>query len=459
MYTPTITTTEQRLSGWGRCPVIKNYVQVPEQVASLSDVIQGTQHWPILARGGGRSYGDAALMLEGYTISTQRLNRILSFDPQTGILRCESGVTFQNVLERFIPQGWFPAVTPGTKFVTIGGAVAFDVHGKNHHIDSSFCHHVHSFVLILPSGEARRCSRQENRNLFWATVGGMGLTGIIAEVEFSLQPIATAYMVTLSIKAKNLDAAIALFEQYENQYQYSVAWMDGFAAGSSLGRSVLTFGHHAQLADLPPQQRSNPFYVPSRQRFKVPFDSPTGLLNHYTMRCVNTLYFHRQPSEQTQRVIDYDAYFYPLDGLEAWNRLYGKRGFVQYQFVVPIRNGQDALKQVLELCLKQGWGSFLAVLKRLGPQTGWLSFPMPGYTLALDLPVRPGLWEFLEKLDQIILQYDGRVYLAKDARLSPSVFRTMYPAFPRWLEEKQSVDPHNRFSSALSKRLQIGNYT
>ncbi|WP_088242468.1 FAD-binding oxidoreductase [Calothrix rhizosoleniae] len=446
---------ELELSGWGRYPVIKSYLQRPEKISSFSEIVQESKDISVIPRGAGRSYGDAALNPKGHTILTERLNRMLAFDQQTGILRCEAGVTIKEILEVFAPRGWFPAVTPGTKFVTIGGAIAFDVHGKNHHLDGAFSRHVKSLTLILASGEVVECSSQENSDLFWATVGGMGLTGIITEVELALCPIQTAYIQSHKLKANNLDEAIALFTEYEPQYQYSVAWIDCLASGRSLGRSILMLGNHAQVDELDSKQRNQPLQIQSKPRFKVPFDLPAGLLNRYTISTFNGLYFARQRSRQVQSIIDYDSFFYPLDFLWDWNRLYGKQGFVQYQFVVPLETSREALLKVLQLCSHKGWGSFLAVLKRLGSHSGWLSFPMPGYTLALDMPVKPGIWEFLEQLDQIVIQYGGRVYLAKDARLSPEAFRSMYPSFPKWLEVKSKVDPYNHFSSAVSRRLQI----
>ena len=443
------------LSGWGRYPVINSYVQHPAQVSSLAEMMEASKELTILARGGGRSYGDAALNPEGLTILSGGLNRVLAFNEETGLLRCEAGVTLKEILAVFVPRGWFPAVTPGTKFVTVGGAVAFDVHGKNHHQDGSFSRYVHSLKLMLASGEVLQCSPQENSDLFWATVGGMGLTGIITEVEFALRPIQTAYINSHSIKAKNLDEAIALFEEYEPQYQYSVAWIDCLSSGSSLGRSILIFGNHAAIADLNREQQAEPLQLKPKRRLKVSFDLPAGLLNRYTVSCFNALYYARLRSRQVHSVVDYDSFFYPLDFLKDWNRLYGKRGFVQYQCVFPTEVSREALVQMLRLCTQKGWGSFLTVLKRLGSQEGWLSFPMPGYTLALDMPVKPGLWEFLARLDRLVIECGGRVYLAKDARLGPEAFRAMYPSFPQWLEVKSRVDPHNRFSSAMSKRLQI----
>ncbi|HEY9844609.1 MAG TPA: FAD-binding oxidoreductase, partial [Candidatus Caenarcaniphilales bacterium] len=241
---------ESPLSGWGRYPVVKSYLQRPEKVSSFTKTIEELKDRTVLARGAGRSYGDAALNPEGHTILTERLNRMLAFNEQTGILYCEAGVTIAEILEVFVPRGWFPWITPGTKFVTLGGAVAFDVHGKNHHQDGSFSRCVHQLKLMLASGETLCCSRHENSAVFWATVGGMGLTGIITEVELALRPIQTAYVNCHNIRAKNLDEALALFEQYEPQYQYSVAWIDCLASGRELGRSILMFGNHAAIADL-----------------------------------------------------------------------------------------------------------------------------------------------------------------------------------------------------------------
>ena len=445
---------KQPLSGWGRYPLVDSYLQRPEKVSSLTKIIQTAENKPVLARGAGRSYGDAAIC-PSCTILTERLNRMLAFDEESGILACEAGVTIKEIVEIFSPRGWFLAVTPGTKFVTVGGAIAFDVHGKNHYRDGSFSRHVCNLKLMLASGEVVQCSSQKNSDLFWATVGGMGLTGIIMEVEIALRPIQTAYIKAKSIKAKNLDETLALFEEYEPQSQYSVAWIDCLASGQSLGRSRLSFGSHAAIADLNQEQQAAPLKLKPKPSYKVPFDFPAGLLNRYTMSCFNALYYHLQGSGQVQSVVDYDSFFYPLDFLWDWNRLYGKRGFIQYQCVFPTEVSREALVQVLQLCAQKGCGTFLAVLKRLGFQQGWLSFPMPGYTLALDMPVEPGLWRFLAQLDRLVIEYGGRVYLAKDARLSPEAFRSMYPHFLRWLEVKSQVDPYNRFSSAMSKRLQI----
>jgi FAD/FMN-containing dehydrogenase len=286
-------------------------------------------------------------------------------------------------------------------------------------------------------------------------VGGMGLTGIITEVEFALRPIQTAYITNHSIKAKNLDETIALMAQYEPQYQYSVAWIDCLASGKSLGRSILSFGNHATVEELPKNKQNNPLQLKAKNRFNVFFDLPSGFLNRYTMSNFNSLYYHKMRSRQIRSIVDYDSFFYPLDFLKNWNRLYGKQGFVQYQCLFPSEVSREGLIEILQLCVQKGWGSFLAVLKRLGSQEGWLSFPMSGYTLALDVPVKKGIWEFLEQLDELVIKYGGRIYLAKDARLGSQAFRAMYPKYPQWLEVKSKIDPQNLFASSLSQRLGI----
>lgn len=442
---------ESRLSGWGRYPVVQSRLQRPEKIDSFKKIVQASGDNSVLARGAGRSYGDAALNSQGYTVLTERCDRMLEFDEETGVLRCEAGVTLKEILAVFVPRGWFPAVTPGTKYVTVGGAVAFDVHGKNHHRDGAFCNCVRSLKLILADGEIVTASRTENSDIFWATVGGMGLTGIITDVEMTLRPIQTAYINAHSIKASNLDEAIGLFEEYEPQYQYSVAWIDCLASGEQLGRSILMLGNFAEEINQP-----DPLQLKPKGRFRVRFDAPSGLLNRYSMGFFNNLYYGGQLAKQAHSIVDYDRFFYPLDFVSDWNRLYGKAGFVQYQCVLPPEVSREGLVKILSLCSRSGWGSFLAVLKRFGAgQGGWLSFPMPGYTLALDMPVKSGLWEFLDRLDEVVIELGGRVYLAKDARLSPETFRAMYPDYPQWLEVKSRVDPDNIFRSALSERLQI----
>ena len=444
-----------RLAGWGKYPVVKARVRRPEKIAALADLVAMSSGSSLLARGLGRSYGDASMNMQGRTVLMERLNRMIAFNAKTGILRCEAGVTFHDILEVFVPRGWFPAVTPGTKFVTMGGAAAFDVHGKNHHRNGSFSNFIESLTVLLASGEMVRCSRTQYSDLFWATIGGMGLTGVITEMEVVLRPIETAYIKALTIKAKSLDEAFALFDEHEPRYQYSVAWIDCLAGGASLGRSVVMFGNHASPADLPHRMQAEPFRTRRKIQMRVPFDLPSFVLNRHTASAFNALYYKIQADGQEDSIDDFNSFFYPLDGLLEWNRVYGPRGFVQYQCVFPPDVSREALVRLLEMCSKKGLGSFLAVLKRFGRQDGWMQFPMPGYTLAMDIPMRPTLLPVLDEMDQLVLQYGGRVYLAKDARMSPESFRAMYPGYPKWLEFKARVDPSGIFSSALSERLRI----
>jgi FAD/FMN-containing dehydrogenase len=440
------------LSGWGRTPVVRALVQRPEKFSALGPLVR--EATPLIARGLGRSYGDAALGSGGRTVLTERLNRLLDFDPETGILRAEAGVSLEDLLAVFVPRGWFVPVTPGTRFVTLGGAVASDVHGKNHHRDGSFGAHLRSLTLVTATGETVVLTPADD--LFWATVGGMGLTGIIAEVELALEPIETACIRQRTIKAADLDGAMALFAEHEPHHRYSVAWIDCLAAGRHLGRGVLMFGDHASRADLSGTQQGDPLRVPARGRWQVPFDLPSGLLNRFTAGAFNGFYYHRRFARETHTLTSIDRFFYPLDGIGSWNRLYGTRGFVQYQCVVPPETSRPALVALLERCQRAGRGSFLAVLKRFGPGgQGWLSFPMAGYTLALDLPAAPGITDFLAELDRIVVEAGGRVYLAKDACLSPETFRAMYPRWRRWLVLKSQIDPHNQFRSRLSERLRL----
>jgi FAD/FMN-containing dehydrogenase len=442
------------LTGWARYPAVRSRVQRPEQLTEVVAAVTGAGDRAVLARGAGRSYGDAALNADGTTVLMERLDRILSFDDRTGVVRCEAGVSMQDVLETFVPRGWFPWVTPGTKFVTIGGAVASDVHGKNHHRVGAFGSCVRSLVVVGASGEAVRCSPDHNRDLFQATLGGMGLTGIILEVEFALRRVETAYVVTRTFRARNLEEAIALLDQHDAAYDYSVAWVNGMAEGDRLGESIVSFGNHAAAAELGDRARGHPLEVRTRHRLRVPVDLPSWAISGPAIRAFNALYFARSPGDGTS-LADYDAFFYPLDLLHDWNRLYGRKGFVQYQCAVPAEGGPGMLRHVLEQCHRRQIPSALGVLKRFGPPGSWLSFPIPGYTLSLDIPGHDHVLGSLDELDQLVIQVGGRVNLAKDARLSASAFREMYADYPKWLAAKAAVDPRNRFSSVLARRLQL----
>ena len=353
----------------------------------------------------------------------------------------------------FLPRGFFPPVTPGTRFVTLGGSVAADVHGKNHHRDSSLASHVTWFDLMIASGEVLRCSREENSALFWATVGGMGLTGVILELELRMRHVESAYLDGELIRAGNVDAAIEAFERIDAQYGYSLAWIDCNSTKSALGRSILNVGNFATLDQLPPNLAQNPLNTMPKLSPRVPFNFP--VVNSLTVRAFNAVNYaiHREKAAHT--IFDWDSFFYPLDSIRNWPRIYGKRGFVQYQCVWPPAETRAGLVEVLEAITRSKRSSFLAVLKKFGAQDGLLSFPMPGYTLAVDFPVTDGMLEFLDTLDAMVLKRGGRVYLAKDARMSPETFRAMYPNLGNWQAAKSSADPENRFSSSLSRRLRM----
>lgn len=439
------------LSGWGRYPRSSCAVYRPERAWELTRLFD-LQAPTLVARGAGRAYGDAALNHTGAVVDLQRLNRILSFEP-SGLVHCEAGVTFADLIAVFLPRGFFPPASPGTKFVTLGGALAADVHGKSHHREGSFARHVSGFKLLLPSGELRTCT-PEDRDLFLATAGGMGLTGIITELQLRLQPVSSAYLSVETLPARDLDQALELFDRVDSR-QFSMAWIDCLSRGRAMGRAIVMAGDFAPLQALAPPAREHPFQIPKRTRHRLPIDLPGLVLNSISVRAFNEIYYRMQRRGAGTRISDYDSFFYPLDSIDQWNRLYGRRGFLQYQCVWPLEYGRAGLIELLEAISRSRRGSFLAVLKRFGPQEGILSFPMAGYTLALDFPMRRGLLEFLERLDDLVVAHGGRVYLAKDARLRPARMRQMYPELPRFRAIRDRVDPDHRLASTLSRRLEI----
>jgi FAD/FMN-containing dehydrogenase len=441
------------LSGWGRYPICESDVFRPEKFAELAAVVSGNSH-KLIARGAGRAYGDAALNADSRVVDLQRLNRMLDFDAETGILHAEAGVTLDEIIRVFLPRGFFPAVVPGTRYVTLGGSLAADIHGKSHHRESSLATQVLWFDLMLASGEVRRCSREENGDLFWATVGGMGLTGVILEIAMRLRRVESAYIKGEIIRVANVDEAIENFERTDRQYGCSAAWIDCISTGGSLGRSVLHVGDFASRDALPANLRTEPLHAKEKTSPPVPFHLPNFALNSLSMRAFNIGYYaiHRNRNDS---ITPYDVFFFPLDSIHNWNRIYGKRGFAQYQCVWPLEESRAGLIETLEAISGSGRASFLAVLKKFGAQEGMLSFPMPGYTLALDFPVTDGLLEFLDRLDEMVLKRGGRVYLAKDARMRPDNFRAMYPKLDEWRAAKAQADPNNHFSSTLSRRLRM----
>ena len=439
----------QSISGWGNYPAQACELERPERYSGLRPGAGS-----LIARGQGRSYGDAALNDNRHVLLTERVNRLLDFDVEQGVLHAEAGATLAGILDVIVPRGWFLPVTPGTKFVSLGGCVAADVHGKNHHRDCSFGDHVLGLEMILADGNRTWCSPDENAELFRATVGGMGLTGIIGEVRLRLVPLVSTWMNVRHHAAANLEQLFGVLQDSALDDRYAVAWLDSMATGSELGRGVAMMAHHAQAEEIPAGLSAA---EPGRS-WSVPFDLPQWVLNRPGVSAFNDWYYRRQTEKREPFACNYESYFYPLDSIGHWNRMYGKRGFLQYQCVIPEASAHEGVAHLLEMLARSSTLSFLAVLKRLGAEgSGLLSFPLAGYTLALDLPIRDReLFALLDGLDDIVIRHGGRVYLAKDARLSAQSFRTMYPRYEEWLKVKHAVDPDGRFSSSLSRRLRIG---
>lgn len=447
-------TMEKTLSGWGGYHPVVCPVAVPASHAALRQLVTDASGNPhLLMRGLGRSYGDSAVEPAGTVILQNHLDRIRSFDRATGLIRCEAGVTLEDIIQMALPHGWFLPTTPGTKFVTLGGAVAADVHGKNHHIDGSFGGWIRSLNLLLADGSECECSPEQRPDLFWATIGGMGLTGIILEAELQLRPCTSAYFRVTYRRCRNLEATMKAIEETDGSYTYSVGWIDCLGRGDRLGRSILMLGNDARPEDLPAKLRDRPFHVPRKRRKRVPIYFPDFALNRLTVSAFNRFYYTVHPDREV--VVDYDTYFYPLDGIHDWNRIYGRRGFVQYQALFPQATAQRGLRRVLETVGRFGLASFLAVIKRSGPANpSPLSYLFDGYTLALDIPnVGPRMLEMSQQLDKILLEEGGRLYLAKDSLMSSETFRGMYPRIEEFLAVKRAVDPENRFTSAQARRV------
>ncbi|NML71537.1 FAD-binding oxidoreductase [Chryseobacterium sp. RP-3-3] len=402
----------QKVTNWGNFPVVEKEMRSEDSFKRIKEFV--LNHNEIIARGNGRCYGDASL---GETIfSTKKLNKFISFDRLNGVIECESGVLLSDVLEIAVPQGYFLYVTPGTKFISVGGAIASDVHGKNHHAEGCFSEYVIEFKLMTESGDIITCSREQNADKFWATIGGMGLTGIILTIKFKLKNIESAYIRQESIKAENLDEIFRLFEESES-WTYTVAWIDCLQKGKNLGRSILMRGEHAFQHELPQNLNKQPLRLKKKLQPTVPFYFPGFVLNALTVKIFNLLYYKKQAKKEVKSFIDYETFFYPLDAITDWNKIYGKSGFIQYQMVIPKEAGKEGMKQILETIASSGNGSFLAVLKLFGKNNpeAYNSFPFEGYTLALDFKVNSKLKKLVEKLDDIVQQFGGRIYLTKDS--------------------------------------------
>ncbi len=411
---------------WGRYP------KAEQRAISIVDryaMLDNDSTW--LPFGNGRSYGDSCLNSDGTLVHTQYLNKYLAFDSSTGILRCESGIKFCEIIDTVLPMGWFLPVTPGTKFVTVGGAIANDVHGKNHHVDGCFGHFVVQFELLRSDGTRLICSPTENEALFKATIGGLGLTGLIVWADIQLKPVKSAYLDVETVPYASLDEFRQLSEASKENFVYTVAWVDCLARGENLGRGIFLRANHAEHQG-PPQR--------VKKKLTVPIDFPGRSLNKYTIKAFNHLYYWNGARNAGLSKQHYDPYFYPLDGINNWNRIYGGAGFLQYQFVVPSDN-YDAIREIMACIASAGAGSFLAVLKEFGeiPSLGMLSFPRKGVCLALDFPNHgKQTFELLDHLDEYVMAAGGAIYPAKDARMSRQAFQQFFPALDNF---RAHVDP------------------
>lgn len=431
-----------KLQSWNRLPKITSDTIYTLNEYAIPNVSQAPR--PLLTHGNGRSYGDVCLNNKGTLLHTLQLDRFISFDRYTGVLRCESGVTLQQILQLIVPYGWFLPCTPGTQYATIGGALANDVHGKNHHAQGSFGHHVTAFELIRSTGEVLLCRPDQNIEMFKATVGGLGLTGLLSWVEIQLMPVNNPWMWVESHRFNNLEHFWQLNKEAEQQWPYTVAWIDCLASGNSQGRGILFAGKHAA------HQANLPIYKEGRKR--IPIDPPISLINGLSLRSFNTLYY-RQSIKPQGSLSHYAPYFYPLDSIQDWNRIYGRKGFYQYQCVLPPEVAREATAQLLDAIAKSGQGSFLAVLKTFGsqPSLGMLSFARPGTTLALDFPnLGDKTLKLLNQLDDIVSEAGGALYPAKDARMPASLFQS---GFPEWEHFSEFIDP--AFSSHFWQRVTL----
>jgi decaprenylphospho-beta-D-ribofuranose 2-oxidase len=440
-----------KLSGWGRYPIIEAQMYAPRSENALRELVLSDRG--VIARGNGRAYGDSAVNVLA-TIHMRHFNRLLSFDVKTGLLVAEAGVILGDIIAAFLPQGWFPAVTPGTKFVTLGGMIAADVHGKNHHRDGSFESCVDWVEVLGADGVIRHCSREQNADLLEWTLGGMGLTGIILRAAIRLRPVETGWIRQTTIPTANLEATMAAFESTQDA-GYSVAWIDCLSAGPKLGRSLLMLGEHARKEHLSPDKARTPFDLGGKRRYSVPMDLPSMLLNRITVRTFNALYYWAGTRRTRERLVNWESYFYPLDAILGWNRIYGHKGFVQFQCVLPLDSSREGLTELLRFISKAGAGSFLAVLKRLGPQRSRFSFPMEGYTLALDFPVSQKILSLMNELDQITIAHGGRFYLAKDSRMTAETLRAADVRADSFSRMRDAGGLKNRFSSSQSQRLSL----
>ena len=431
-----------RLKSWGNYPIIINKSLNFNEEGVLQTIIANNNE--LIPFGNGRSYGDSALSKN--IINVKPHNYFLNFNESEGILHIQSGVLLSEILNIFVPKGWFLKITPGTKLITVGGAIASDVHGKNHHVEGCFSECVEELNLLLSDGAIVNCSKTKNVELFRATCGGMGLTGVILDAKIILKKINSKHINQTTIKTKNLKETFDAFEKYKGK-PYSVAWIDCLAKGDNIGKCLLMVGDFDDDGDLD---------YGIKKKLNIPFNFPTFALNTLSVKAFNWLYYGKVRKLVSKQKVDIDTFFYPLDAIDNWNRIYGKNGFTQYQFILPIETSFIGLEEILKSISDSGKGSFLAVLKLYGKANeNYLSFPMEGYSLALDFKIEKGLFELLDELDKIVLKYKGRIYLSKDVRVSKETFEKGYPSIDIFRSLREKYKLTKKFNSLQSKRVEI----
>jgi FAD/FMN-containing dehydrogenase len=396
-----------------------------------------------LCYGKGKSYGDVCLNEGNTIIDMSNLNHLIDFNKDTGVIECEAGITLSKILEFIVPYNWFLPVTPGTKFITLGGAVANDVHGKNHHVAGTFGNHIVDFKLLRSDGNVYKCSKNENTELFEATIGGIGLTGIIKSVRFQLKRIENPFMYVENIKFNNLDEFYSINEESERDFPYTVSWVDCTTKGKSMGRGIYMRGKHASNSDIDKQFE--------HKDGGIPFPIQAPFINIFTVKAFNKLFYSKQLKRVTKQIVPYEPYFYPLDFVDGWENAYGKNGFLQHQFVLPTGSSKDILKEIFNLIVSSGMSSFLTVLKTFGElkSPGMLSFPQKGITLAIDYRMEgQKTLDLLKKIDDLLVETGGRIYPGKDARMSKEHFHKFYPNFDKFVKY---IDP--KFSSSFYRRI------
>jgi decaprenylphospho-beta-D-ribofuranose 2-oxidase len=447
-------TVTRTLTGWGRTAPSNARVLANPTVESIQQAVRDPGNRGLIARGLGRSYGDPAQNAGGLVIDMTGCNRIHRLDADSGLAVVDAGVSLDALMRAALPLRLWVPVLPGTRQVTVGGAIAADIHGKNHHSAGSFGNHVRSLDLVTADGSVATLTPEDE--LFWATVGGMGLTGIITRATIALTPVESAYFIVDTDRTANLDELMALLtDGSDEHYDYSAAWFDAISTGPSLGRAVLTRGSLARRDELPPKLRRAPLAFDAPQLLTAPNVFPNGLANRAIFGALSEAWYRKAPRRRRDEVQNLTTFYHPLDMIGEWNRAYGSRGFLQYQFVVPL-GAQDSLRRIVEQIARSGHVSFLNVLKRFGAASpAPLSFPQPGWTITVDLPVRRGLAEFCDQLDEQVLNAGGRLYLAKESRACAATVASMYPRIDEWRKIRATADPDGIFTSDLSRRLEL----